>query len=254
MRRLHSRQAVVIATGTTAAIPPVTGLREARPWTPRDATNLREVPHRVAVIGGGVVGRESTIWLNGLGAQQFTIIEPEPALLAHLEPSAGALHRRRVQEVGHHRPRRHALPRRRRPRHGAGRWCSPSRRSPRSASPSRPLARRGSTSRRSSTTWCRSPARTLLRDDYHGRAQGRHGPLHRYVRRHHVRRHRGRRAAAPTTALVGKGRWKRCGMPCRRFRRSVRSGSACSSPASNPGQPPGLAERPPDRPGYDRYP
>src|SRR5205814_1567288 len=36
VRMLRARQAVVVATGTTAAIPPVQGLREARPWTSRD--------------------------------------------------------------------------------------------------------------------------------------------------------------------------------------------------------------------------
>ena len=54
-RIVHARQAVVIATGSKAAIPPVDGLHEARPWTSRDVTNLQDVPRRVAVIGGGVV-------------------------------------------------------------------------------------------------------------------------------------------------------------------------------------------------------
>jgi pyruvate/2-oxoglutarate dehydrogenase complex dihydrolipoamide dehydrogenase (E3) component len=82
---------VVIATGTTASIPPVEGLREARPWTSRDVTNLRAVPGRVAVIGGGVVACEATTWLHGLGAREVTVIEPEPRLLAEQEPFAGAL-------------------------------------------------------------------------------------------------------------------------------------------------------------------
>ena len=64
-RTLHATQAVVLATGTTPALPPVPGLREARPWTSRDVTNLREVPGRVAVIGGGVVACEATTWLRG---------------------------------------------------------------------------------------------------------------------------------------------------------------------------------------------
>lgn len=48
-RTLHARHAVVLATGSTASIPPIEGLREASPWTSRDVTNLREVPGRVAV-------------------------------------------------------------------------------------------------------------------------------------------------------------------------------------------------------------
>lgn len=90
-RRLAARHAVVVATGTTATIPPIHGLPEAKPWTSRDVTNLREVPRRVAVIGGGAVGCEATTWLRGLGAMEVTIVEPGSSLLAHLEPFAGSL-------------------------------------------------------------------------------------------------------------------------------------------------------------------
>jgi pyruvate/2-oxoglutarate dehydrogenase complex dihydrolipoamide dehydrogenase (E3) component len=88
---LHARQAVVVATGTTAAIPPVGGLREARPWTSRDVTNLQEVPSRVAVIGGGVVACEAATWVKGLGAKEVTLIVRSSALLARQEPFVGAM-------------------------------------------------------------------------------------------------------------------------------------------------------------------
>ncbi|MBV9941921.1 MAG: NAD(P)/FAD-dependent oxidoreductase, partial [Solirubrobacterales bacterium] len=99
-RTLHAREAVVIATGTTPSIPPVDGLAEARPWTSRDVTNLTEVPGRVAMIGGGVVACEATTWLQGLGAREITMIEPEAALLAHLEPFVGELIAERFRELG----------------------------------------------------------------------------------------------------------------------------------------------------------
>jgi pyruvate/2-oxoglutarate dehydrogenase complex dihydrolipoamide dehydrogenase (E3) component len=100
VRSLEARHAVVIATGSSASIPPVEGLREARPWTSRDVTNLREVPARVAVLGGGVVGCEATTWLKGLGAREVTVIEPEPALLGQQEPFAGELMARQFDERG----------------------------------------------------------------------------------------------------------------------------------------------------------
>jgi dihydrolipoamide dehydrogenase len=90
-RTLRALHAVVIATGTKASIPPIDGLREAHPWTSRDVTNLREVPARVAVIGGGVVACESTTWLASLGAREITVIEPEPSLLAQQEAFVGEL-------------------------------------------------------------------------------------------------------------------------------------------------------------------
>lgn len=45
-RLLRARHAVVVATGTGANIPDTPGLRDALPWTSRDATNLHEVPTR----------------------------------------------------------------------------------------------------------------------------------------------------------------------------------------------------------------
>ena len=42
VRTLTARHAVVLDTGSRATVPPVPGLREARPWISRDATNLHE--------------------------------------------------------------------------------------------------------------------------------------------------------------------------------------------------------------------
>jgi pyruvate/2-oxoglutarate dehydrogenase complex dihydrolipoamide dehydrogenase (E3) component len=99
-RTLHARLAVVVATGTTASVPPVPGLREAHPWISRDVTNLHEVPRRVAVIGGGVVACESATWLKGLGAEEVTIIEPAPGLLGKQEPFVSELMIQQFDKVG----------------------------------------------------------------------------------------------------------------------------------------------------------
>jgi dihydrolipoamide dehydrogenase len=100
VRTLQARHAVVVATGSTATVPPVAGLRESIPWTSRDVTNLREVPRRVAVIGGGVVACEATTWLTGLGAEEVTIVETAPSLLAGQEPFVGDLIGERFAKLG----------------------------------------------------------------------------------------------------------------------------------------------------------
>ena len=99
-RVLTARQAVVLATGTTATVPDIPGLRAALPWTSRDVTNLHEVPRRVAVVGGGVVACESAGWLRGLGVEELTIIGAAPTLLARNEPFAGDLVRQAFEEHG----------------------------------------------------------------------------------------------------------------------------------------------------------
>jgi pyruvate/2-oxoglutarate dehydrogenase complex dihydrolipoamide dehydrogenase (E3) component len=99
-RTLHARHAVVVATGTTASVPPVPGLAEAHPWISRDVTNLQEVPRRVAVIGGGVVACESATWLRGLGAEEVTVIEVAPRLLDRQEPFVSELMVERFEQIG----------------------------------------------------------------------------------------------------------------------------------------------------------
>ena len=87
-RRLSARHAVALCTGSAAAIPPIDGLREIEPWTPREATSATRAPGRLIVVGGGVVGCEMATAWNALGST-VTVIELADRLLATLEPAAG---------------------------------------------------------------------------------------------------------------------------------------------------------------------
>jgi pyruvate/2-oxoglutarate dehydrogenase complex dihydrolipoamide dehydrogenase (E3) component len=84
---LLARRAVVVATGTTALVPPIPGLREAEPWTNREATTAKQVPERLVVLGGGVVGVEMAQAYRSFGAQ-VTLIEAADRLIAREEPFA----------------------------------------------------------------------------------------------------------------------------------------------------------------------
>ncbi|MEV4188453.1 FAD-dependent oxidoreductase, partial [Streptosporangium canum] len=90
-RLLRARHAVVLATGSRPVIPPVPGLAEASPWTSREATGVRAVPRRLAVLGGGVVACEMAQALHGLGAEETTMLVRGHALLGRMEPFAGEL-------------------------------------------------------------------------------------------------------------------------------------------------------------------
>jgi dihydrolipoamide dehydrogenase len=85
---MHARRAVVLATGTRAAVPPVAGLRESRPWDNRDATAAKEVPRRLLVLGGGAIGAELAQAFRRLGSAEVTVVEAAPRLLAREEPFA----------------------------------------------------------------------------------------------------------------------------------------------------------------------
>ena len=99
-RSLGARHAVVLATGSTPAIPDVPGLREARPWTNREATSTRQVPKRLIVIGGGPVACEMAQALHALGAVGTTVLVRGDRLLARTEPFAGELVARSLAESG----------------------------------------------------------------------------------------------------------------------------------------------------------
>ena len=84
----QARRAVVIATGSGAALPPIPGLAEARPWTNREATTAGTIPRRLLVLGGGVVGVEMAQAYATLGSR-VTVIEAGQRLLPREEPFAG---------------------------------------------------------------------------------------------------------------------------------------------------------------------
>jgi pyruvate/2-oxoglutarate dehydrogenase complex dihydrolipoamide dehydrogenase (E3) component len=87
--RWTATRAVVLATGSTPAFPPVPGLAEAAPWTNRDVTGMKRVPRRLAVMGGGPVGVEMAQAVKRLGADEVTLFEASPHVLAREEPFAG---------------------------------------------------------------------------------------------------------------------------------------------------------------------
>ena len=85
---LVASKAVVVATGSAAAMPPLPGLAEARPWTNIEATTAKEVPGRLAVLGGGVVGVEMSQAWAALGSQ-VTLVHRGERLIEREEPFAG---------------------------------------------------------------------------------------------------------------------------------------------------------------------
>jgi pyruvate/2-oxoglutarate dehydrogenase complex dihydrolipoamide dehydrogenase (E3) component len=87
---LVAAEAVVLAVGTGAAMPPIPGLAEAGAWSNREITTSRGVPPRLIVLGGGVVGVEMAQAWASLGSQ-VTLVEALERLLAREEPVASRL-------------------------------------------------------------------------------------------------------------------------------------------------------------------
>jgi pyruvate/2-oxoglutarate dehydrogenase complex dihydrolipoamide dehydrogenase (E3) component len=96
---LVARRAVVVATGSSSSIPPIDGLREAKPWTNREATTAKALPERLVILGGGVVGVEMAQAWSSLGSN-VTLIEGSDRVLAREEPFAGEQVRSSLHERG----------------------------------------------------------------------------------------------------------------------------------------------------------
>jgi pyruvate/2-oxoglutarate dehydrogenase complex dihydrolipoamide dehydrogenase (E3) component len=88
-RKLTARKAIVIGTGTSAAIPPIAGLDGVDYWTNRHATLTRDLPRSMLVLGGGPVGVELGQAYARFGTE-VRIIEALDRLMPAEEPEAGA--------------------------------------------------------------------------------------------------------------------------------------------------------------------
>ncbi len=84
-----AKRAVVVATGSSDAIPPIDGLGESGVWNSRDVTTADTAPRRLLVIGGGPVGSEMAQAWKWLGSEEVTLIEMAEHLLSREEKFAG---------------------------------------------------------------------------------------------------------------------------------------------------------------------
>lgn len=83
-------RAVVVATGSAPAVPPIDGLAGTPYWTNHEFIESPTLPASVVVLGGGAIGCELSQAMARFGVA-VTLVEPAPRLLALEELAAGAL-------------------------------------------------------------------------------------------------------------------------------------------------------------------
>jgi pyruvate/2-oxoglutarate dehydrogenase complex dihydrolipoamide dehydrogenase (E3) component len=88
-RELSARKGIVIGTGTSAAIPPISGLDRVDYWTNRQATLTRELPASLLVLGSGPIGAELAQAFARFGSRVH-VVEALDRLIPGEEPEAGA--------------------------------------------------------------------------------------------------------------------------------------------------------------------
>src|SRR5262249_8742378 len=94
-----ARRAVVIANGSTAAIPSIPGLDAVDFWTNRQAAIPKALPASLVILGAGAIGIELGQAYARLGSK-VTLIEAGPHFLHLEEPEAGAALRPHLEEDG----------------------------------------------------------------------------------------------------------------------------------------------------------
>ena len=86
----RAARAVVVATGSAPAVPPIDGLADTPFWTNHEATETETLPESIVVLGGGPVGVELAQVFTRFGAA-VTVVEAADRLLPQEEPEAGEL-------------------------------------------------------------------------------------------------------------------------------------------------------------------
>jgi len=98
VQRLTTRS-IVIAAGARPFVPPIPGIEEVGYLTSDSVWELRRLPRRMVVLGGGPIGSELTQTFARLGAQ-VTQVEMAPRILIREDPEVSDLVTQRFRAEG----------------------------------------------------------------------------------------------------------------------------------------------------------
>ncbi|MCU0807039.1 MAG: FAD-dependent oxidoreductase [Candidatus Contendobacter sp.] len=97
--RTLTTRSIVIAAGARPFVPPIPGLEAVGYLTSDTVWNLRELPKRLVVLGGGPIGSELTQTFARLGSQ-VAQVEMAPRILIREDPEVSELVTRRFRAEG----------------------------------------------------------------------------------------------------------------------------------------------------------
>src|SRR5262245_44358788 len=96
---LTVRRGIVLAVGTSAAVPPIEGLAGTPFWTNKEAIEAETLPRSLVVLGGGAIGLELAQAYARFGVA-VRIVEALDRLLALEEPESSELVTKALQADG----------------------------------------------------------------------------------------------------------------------------------------------------------
>lgn len=98
---VYEAKAIIVATGSEAALPPIPGLDGDNVVTNREILSLDTLPKKLAVIGGGVIGVEFATYFSKVGVE-VSVIEMLDEILPSIDKEASKELRKSMKGVNFH--------------------------------------------------------------------------------------------------------------------------------------------------------
>lgn len=95
----YSAEKLILCTGSEAIIPTIDGLQACDFWTSKEALECKELPQRIVIIGGGVIGVEFASFFNSLGVK-VEVVEMMPEILGAMDKESSAILRAEYEKKG----------------------------------------------------------------------------------------------------------------------------------------------------------
>ena len=96
----YEAENLMICTGSTNFVPPIPGIQDnSHVWDSTDALAATELPGKIIIVGGGVIGMEFATLYHELGVE-VTVIEAMPTILPNLDQEVVSILKEKYQKAG----------------------------------------------------------------------------------------------------------------------------------------------------------
>jgi len=90
---------LLLCSGSEAIIPPIKGLSEIDFWTSKEALEVKTLPEKLVIIGGGVIGMEFASFFNSMGVKVF-VVEMMDEILGGMDKETSKMLRNEYTKKG----------------------------------------------------------------------------------------------------------------------------------------------------------
>jgi dihydrolipoamide dehydrogenase len=99
--KTYQGQHLIIATGSSAAIPPIPGSDSQHVVTNREILQITELPKKLVIIGSGYIGMEFASFFSNVGVEVH-VVEMMPEIVPMMDADFAKLLRKSIKKVAYH--------------------------------------------------------------------------------------------------------------------------------------------------------